>query len=284
MDLVLLVLLECTYYFLKQTDNKYLVLKKFNAKVIGLVNSFKTASGSKARGEFRQYRNNTLVKNISYQAPDKTVGSQGTAEGMFSFEEGDVFYFYTPATDGYPQQYGTIIIEDNTVNSISCIKYEPTYYMVRQNTNYLQPSIYSDEEKIIGCWIDGKPIYEKVITVTSSFSVGSSWTKFYNVSSLNIENVIYANLGRYNANGIRYECFNELDCYHNSTDGYLYLLRPSGLGLSCNHGIVCIIRYTKATDEPNSFTTDMIKDYVVQTGETKPYSDEEVINAVNDLW
>lgn len=120
---------ESTYYFLKQTDNKYLVLKKFNAKVIGLVNSFKTAGGSKSRGEFRQYRNNTLVQNISYQAPDKTVGSQGTAEGMFSFEEGDVFYFYTPATDGYPQQYGTIIIEDNTVNSISCIKYEPTYYM-----------------------------------------------------------------------------------------------------------------------------------------------------------
>lgn len=143
-----------------------------------------------------------------------------------------------------------------------CIKYEPTYFMQVDANNNLMPTLYSEEERIIGSWIDGKPLYQKVIKTTSSFSIPSSgWYKFYNASSLNIEQIVYANFGRYE-NGIRYECFNEVNCYHNNADGYLYLLRQSGL--HCNSGINGIIQYTKTTDEPNSFTLDMVKGFVVQ--------------------
>ena len=41
-----------------------------------------------------------------------------------------------------------------------CIKYEPTYFM--KNT-YSADSVYSTDEMIIGRWIDGKPIYRKVV-------------------------------------------------------------------------------------------------------------------------
>lgn len=159
-----------------------------------------------------------------------------------------------------------------------CIKYEPTYFMNTYNTNYMQPSIYSEEERVVGCWTDGKPIYEKVITTTSKISVpNSGWGKFYNASSLNIEQVVYANFGRYNEYGFRHECFNELSCYHNDTDKYLYLLRQSGL--SGNYGISGIVQYTKTTDEENSFTADMIKDSFTELA----YTDEEIYNEVANI-
>ena len=48
---------------------------------------------------------------------------------------------------------------------------------------------YSTEEKVVGKWIDGKPIYEKVINGTI---IGSpaDWTNFYDCTNLNIDNMI----------------------------------------------------------------------------------------------
>ncbi len=38
-----------------------------------------------------------------------------------------------------------------------CIKYEPTYYMS------VAKEVYSTEERVIGTWIDGKPLYKKTL-------------------------------------------------------------------------------------------------------------------------
>ena len=45
----------------------------------------------------------------------------------------------------------------------NCIKYEPTYFM--KNT-YNPDNAYSADETIVGYWIDGKPIYRKVETIS----------------------------------------------------------------------------------------------------------------------
>lgn len=42
-----------------------------------------------------------------------------------------------------------------------CIKYEPTYYMKLQEVNY------SYDERRIGTWVDGKPLYEKTVNFGS---------------------------------------------------------------------------------------------------------------------
>ena len=42
---------------------------------------------------------------------------------------------------------------------------------------YIQPDSYSTEEKLIGTWIDGKPLYQKTIAYTSTFYNG--WTTVY---------------------------------------------------------------------------------------------------------
>lgn len=121
--------LESTKYFMKLTDKKYLALRKFKANVIGLVNSYKTATGgTTSEGAFYQYRNDVLIKTLFYKAPTNTIGSTGTAEDIFNFEEGDTFYFCTPSSNGWPQQYGTIEIYLNFTKYLHCIKYEPTYF------------------------------------------------------------------------------------------------------------------------------------------------------------
>ena len=51
-------------------------------------------------------------------------------------------------------------LEFAKIDSMSHIKYEPTYFMKNTfNTN----SVYSTDEMIIGRWIDGKPLYRKVV-------------------------------------------------------------------------------------------------------------------------
>ena len=41
------------------------------------------------------------------------------------------------------------------------------------------------------------------------------------------------------------------------------------------------IQYTKAIDGPNSFTTDMIQDY---TSTSIPYTNEQIIDTIEELW
>ena len=167
-----------------------------------------------------------------------------------------------------------------------CIKYEPTYYMVRQNTNYMQPSIYSEEERVIGSWLNGKPIYEKTINFVLN-NANKIQAVNYNVE--NIEKVIDYSMFVFDSQNtaipIGYRESSNSAVWISGSAGkeYFYVLRNDvNHWANCN-GIITI-KYTKTTDESNSFTTDMIKDYIVQTGEIESYSDEEVINAVNDLW
>lgn len=53
------------------------------------------------------------------------------------------------------------------------------------------PIIYSLDEREVGVWKDGKPLYQKTIFLSSSITLNQySWTDIYDASSLNIENLI----------------------------------------------------------------------------------------------
>lgn len=43
---------------------------------------------------------------------------------------------------------------------------------------------YSTEEKVVGTWINGKPLYRKSITFTSTISSNSLMTKAHNISNV----------------------------------------------------------------------------------------------------
>ena len=105
---------------------------------------------------------------------------------------------------------------------------------------------YSEEEKVIGKWIDGKPIYEKVISGTM---IGSpaDWTNFYDCSSLNIDNMISIK-GFFNYNNerniyidSRYSAFSY--AYNTKFIQYYNTEFPSR-----NYDTTLIIQYTKTTD------------------------------------
>ena len=105
---------------------------------------------------------------------------------------------------------------------------------------------YSTEEQIIGTWINGKPLYEKVINGTMTGSP-SDWTNFYDCSNLNIDNMISIK-GFFNYN-------NERNIYIDSrytSFSYVYNTKfiqyyNTGLG-QYNFETTLIIQYTKTTD------------------------------------
>lgn len=103
---------------------------------------------------------------------------------------------------------------------------------------------YSTEEKIIGTWIDGKPIYEKVISGTMSGSP-ADWADFYDCTELNIDTMIeikgffnYRDERSFMLND-RYSAFT----YKYNTKIIQYYNKDLAGGLTFN--VTAIIQYTK---------------------------------------
>ena len=138
---------------------------------------------------------------------------------------------------------------------------------------------YSTEEKCIGRWIDGKPIYRKVYNTTSpstsnateyplEVSIDTVVAKFGYImfqgnampfnSSWN-NNMIISAIVRNNINPI-----------------------PNSLSVKCgdltNLPMIFTIEYTKTTDEPNSFKPEMITSGIMAD---EPASDAEVDEIFN---
>lgn len=159
-----------------------------------------------------------------------------------------------------------------------CIKYEHTYYTKVNNTNYLSASLYSEEERIIGCWIDGKPLYEKTIIATAPSSIEVS-VAIKDVSDLNIEHCISISgfFAMNNDGNISNEplCSNTERIWYRNFSGALAMFTSRTMVVG--QPIYVTIRYTKTTDAENSFTEDMIKDYMSSTSsEDISYTDEEI--------
>lgn len=66
-------------------------------------------------------------------------------------------------------------IEDGVIN--------PSYLVVANKFN--KADLYSTTEKVVGCWTDGKPIYQKTFTgtLTATSAIGTETTTFINVGA-----------------------------------------------------------------------------------------------------
>lgn len=180
------------------------------------------------------------------------------------------------------EEMGKFILDNANVNRVYAkyIKYEPTYFMVRQNTNYMMPTMYSENERVVGCWINGKPLYEKTIKITNGFTIpANEWYKLYDASALNIDCYVKGHFGRTSLNST--DSMSSIDSQYNTADKFLYLARLSEL--TCVDGIRATIQYTKTTDAENSFTTDMIKDYIASNGNSVSYTDEEISTMTSEI-
>lgn len=109
-------------------------------------------------------------------------------------------------------------------------------------------TIFSNEEKKIGYWLNNKPIYRFIIKNTTKKSITrSTWDKYYLAEDLNIESLIHAEFGRMDSNGNKLENFSETNISYNSSNKYIEVfLRDNNLQMP--NGSYIIIEYTKTTN------------------------------------
>ena len=114
---------------------------------------------------------------------------------------------------------------------------------------------YSTTEKQVGCWVDGKPLYQKTI----SYDNTSNTTISINVASLNIDRLVDTKLSSKNVQGSQvasayYSGYNtdKLRCWYEPPTTSLYIERGDEYAKTSDGYIT--IRYTKTTDTAGSGT------------------------------
>lgn len=132
---------------------------------------------------------------------------------------------------------------------------EPKIFIKNDNNIYeeftkKQEENYSEQERIIGTWINGKPLYRKVgiIKFTSIYTQGS-----YTTGSLISTNIQYATITKVFSNSTAtnnlYNTFDSTiksNIYVSASDGYIYGFTTRNDYL--NRDIYVVVEYTKTTD------------------------------------
>lgn len=108
-----------------------------------------------------------------------------------------------------------------------------------------QPVLFSEEEREVGVWVDGKPLYQKSFILTSSLTITDNWTST-TYSITDIDNI---------ADGIIYrvECRGAIYIDTNVQGSTIYISTKSK-NTTFGVGSVLTIRYTKTTDTAGSGT------------------------------
>lgn len=138
---------------------------------------------------------------------------------------------------------------------------------------FSRSALYSTDEKIVGCWTDGKPIYQKTFTTTMPTGTG---TVSKNISiGASVDNYIFY-YGIYRSNAGADVIFpTPYDALFSDVPGMARLFArvnsastsPNTIILTTNNpdvkGCSCrvIIQYTKTTDSANSFNFSTETDY-----------------------
>lgn len=170
-----------------------------------------------------------------------------------------------------------------------CIKYEPTYYMTVGEYTVQGFEDYSEEEKIIGKWIDGRPIYRSII-ITNLPSTTTDGAESYvdypfdaniklvtNIKATYVDN-INCWTSSYNSGSANIHCYCSL--YYNLLGKFI---RINNSVTGWNNALAYIvIEYTKSTDKENSFTPDMLSTIVISGNKQEDLTEEELNNLITD--
>ena len=183
----------------------------------------------------------------------------------------------------------TVAVPDSTYTSrptntsvLYCIKYEPTYYMTVGEYTVQGFKDYSEEEKIIGKWIDGRPLYQKTV------DCGLLPNNTQKQVTCEIENLKQIVSLSGIANHINKKEYKHLPYVHNYTTYNIlteyrenYILINTTYDFSNYNGYVTI-RYTKTTDKENSFTPDMLSSIVISGNKQEDLTEEELNNLITN--
>lgn len=125
------------------------------------------------------------------------------------------------------------------------------------------PLIYSDEEREVGVWRDGKPLYQKIVVLSATDIKNGSYQKYCDIPIGNIDTVAFMDCTLLpTTNGsFRLPYVNNTTIYvgyfiDEATSTYLRVQLRYGSDIGSNYwgGMLINIQYTKTTDTPGSGT------------------------------
>ena len=126
--------------------------------------------------------------------------------------------------------------------------------------NGFPPLIYSDEEREVGVWRDGKPLYQKAIFFSQGVTLSTNWTDIN--ANIPVDLIVYASAYR-NSDGF----YNILKASQGNNTGEISIRLESG-SFSAD---VVLMQYTKTTDTAGSGK------YTTYGGLTHHYSTTEQV-------
>ena len=157
---------------------------------------------------------------------------------------------------------GKLFITSRPTNTsvLYCIKYKTTSSI---NISLYESHTYSEEEQLIGQWINGKPLYRKVIRDYISGSGSREYflkDKFENAEEYVIESFYAFATDSYSGEGIVVSSSNSSTTKYdisftsfNPSTGRIWIIN----GENAYRYVQLIIRYTKTTDEPFPIDEDI---------------------------
>lgn len=229
----------------------------------------RATSSTPGIGSYADYQGHSNVENADFRSPHKTnrwifnIGMIGDSSDVSS-------HFSSRPTN---------------TSVLYCIKYEPTYYMTVGEYTVQGFDDYSEEEKIVGRWIDGKPIYRKVIIRETLIG-----TTLHNITAM--DNLINYSLKWYDTTDNAW--YDRFRLYDNSygiamemcvtTDSiYIWTSRYNEINWNDRtSNVYVILEYTKTTDAENSFTPDMLSTIVISENKQEDLTEEELNNLIID--
>ena len=127
---------------------------------------------------------------------------------------------------------------------------------IKYNLGDLGTEKYSTDETAIGTWIDGKPLYRKVINLNCPTYTGSGAyvESSMDVSSLNIDYIMFKNINIFCTSYNCFMSFDRIDVATNKGAIIWYDITNKNIMARNNNttfnggSITAIIEYTKTTD------------------------------------
>lgn len=205
---------------------------------------------------------NSAIPNIGYENIVRAFGldTNGTYQGDFLCGLNASSHVQLQS-----QRNGTGNISSNYITlQYTKTTDSPLDLVIGKSTMYIASSdCYSTVEKEVGCWSDGKPLYQRTFNFSTAISATSNtWVDtgvdIANAVVVDAEAVLYQSDG----NLMVVEC-------NIGTDGSVYVLNPRSVAMDIN---TLTLRYTKTTDTAGS------GQYTPASGKAIHYStDEQVI-------
>jgi len=222
-------------YVVDGDDTKFKVPDLRGEFIRGTGTNSRTSQGSGA--DVGEHQNATVHNNIHGEYGNNSIGltidSQRITNGdNVTYNANTLKYItlngtYTPSSAIYPDYYTA---RPTNTSVLFCIAYKDIY------SNPMND--YSTDEKVVGTWIDGKPLYQKTFTGLH-LTISSSWVVLATIP--NVSKIIKADT--YDDSTANQQLQNM--SYTRVNGNNVEALAPSGLG----HGVtMATLQYTKTID------------------------------------